>query len=136
METTKIFSINEVGQRSGRVYDGKFTVKTLLNRRENFIADERRRFIVGSNSQGVAPSLSGEAYILGQLSVRIVESPKWWTESDNGLDLPDENIIGTIFKLMEEKVAEFEAEVKGQAKTSLEKLTKSATKRIAAEKED
>lgn len=139
METTKIFSINEIGQRSGKSYDGKFTVKTLLTRRENFVADERRRFILGTNAQGAVPSLSGEAYMLGQLSVRIVDAPQWWVDSDNGLDIVDENIIGILYKLMEEKVKEAEEEIAAKAKQSLEKLAKSTTKRVsaaAAEKEE
>jgi hypothetical protein len=132
METTKPFIIDDIGQRSGRSYEGKFTVKTLLSRRENFVADERRRFILGMNGTQAAPSLSGEAYMLGQLSVRIIDAPKWWTDSDNGLDLVDENIIGLVYRLMEERVKEAEDEIAGKAKGSLEKLAKSSAKRVSA----
>jgi hypothetical protein len=131
METTATISINEVGEVTGLPFSGKFLIKTVLSRRDNFLADERRRFMLGSNPNGALPNLQGEALILGILSVRIIESPKWWSDSDNGLELADDNIIGTLFKLSEEKAAEHKKELQDQAKNALEKLGKSAKKVVS-----
>lgn len=124
METTATFIVNEIGQNTGMPYEGKFVIKTILSRRDNFIADERRRMIIGMNPAGAMPSLQGEALMLSLLSVRIMESPKWWTDSDNGLDLKDENIIGVLYQLCEEKAKEYQADLAKNAKASLEKLSK------------
>jgi hypothetical protein len=129
MKTTALFSVSIVGQRTGKPYNGKFTVKTVLSRRENFLADERRRLILGSNSAGAPPSLQGEAFMLGQLFVRLVEAPDWWKNADNGLDLEDENVIGEIYQLTEAEVASSEKELADSAKTSLNKLANSTSKK-------
>jgi hypothetical protein len=126
METTVPITIDVIGQRTGNPYNGKFLVKMVLTRRENFIADERRRMIVGTNPLGVAPSLNGEAYMLGQLFVRILEGPKWWKDSDGGLDLEDENVIGELYRLIDLKVNESEADLSKEGKQAVEKLTKTA----------
>jgi hypothetical protein len=128
MDTIRKISFNSVGQRTQNPYQGSFSIETVLSRRDNFAADERRRVIIGANPAGVAPSIMGEAYMLSQLFVRIVEAPKWWTESDNGMDLKDENVIGELFRLVELKVKEYEDEIIDAGKEAVSKLNKSAKK--------
>jgi len=128
MDTTVPITIDVVGQRTGNPYTGKFLIKTILTRRENFIADERRRMIVGTNPLGVAPSLNGEAYMLGQLFVRIMDGPKWWKDSDGGLELEDENVIGELYRLVDLTVTGSVDELTKESKVAVEKLTKSARK--------
>lgn len=128
METTTSFTVNITGESTGRVYTGKFLVKTVLSRRDSFIADERRRMLLGSNPQSAAPNIQGEAYMFGQLSVRILEAPKFWTDSDNGLDLEDVNVIGEIFKIAMEKEDEYSKSLKEQAKEAVKTLSKKVNK--------
>ena len=97
METTAQFSINEVGTKTGRAFSGTFTVKTLLTRADQFAADQRRRDILGPGSAEALDALKLEAFMLGQLSVRILKAPQFWNESGNGLQLEDFNIIQTVF---------------------------------------
>lgn len=124
METTATFTINITGEETGRVYTGKFKVKTILSRRDNFVADERRRMILGANSTQAAPNLQGEAFILGQLYVRILEAPKFWQDSDNGLDIEDANVIGEVFKLAMEKYDESKNKLKEEAEQAIKSLSK------------
>lgn len=124
METTVPFTVNIIGQRTNNPYTGKFTVKTILSRRENFLADERRRFILGMNPAGAPPALQGEAYMLGVLAVRLIEVPDWWKNSDGGLDIEDENVIGEVYKLAMMKVEEREKELQDNAAAALEKMSK------------
>lgn len=132
MDATSTFNITAVGQRTGRNYTGKFTVKAVLSRRENFLADERRRYILGANAAGAPASLQGEAFMLGQLFVRIVEGPVWWQQADGGLEIEDENIIGELYKLTEEKVQERETELAASAKTALKTLANSPSKKASS----
>jgi hypothetical protein len=99
METTVTFSINVIGEESGNPFTGTFKVKTLLSRREHFAADERRRMIVGANPTTILPKLDTDAFMIAQLSVRVVEAPSWWKQSDSGLDLDDSNVIAEVFSL-------------------------------------
>lgn len=96
------FSISEKGENTGRDYSGVFKVKTLLTRSDMFLSDQRRRDILGPNGETALDALKAEAFMLGQLFVRIVEAPKFWPESNFGLELEDVNVISALFsKCME-----------------------------------
>jgi hypothetical protein len=136
MDTIRQISLNVTGQRTGTPYSGKFSIETVLDRRASFAADERRRALIGNNPTGVAPAILGEAYMLGQLFVRIVEAPKWWHDSDSGVDLKDENVIGELYRLMELKVQERENEIVAEGQKAATKLNKTAKKITTAEEGD
>jgi hypothetical protein len=70
--------------------------------------------------------------MLGQLFVRILEGPKWWKDSDGGLDLEDENVIGELYRIVDLKVNESEDDLSKEGKAAVEKLTKTA-KRLSTE---
>lgn len=127
METTATFTVNITGEDTGRVYTGKFLVKTILSRKDRFIADERRRVLIGANSQMAAPSVQGEALMFGELLVRIIEAPKFWVDADGGLDIEDANVIGEVFKLAIEKELEAKKEVKEEAEKAVKNLAKKVT---------
>lgn len=98
MEFIKDIQIDLIGKESGLRRAGKFKVKTLLTRKDRFLADEHRRRIIGSYNPGDALlTLQEEAYVLGQLRVRVLEGPKWWTESDFGENLEDGNVIAKLY---------------------------------------
>lgn len=128
METTTSFTVNITGETTGRVYTGKFLVKTVLSRRDSFIADERRRSLLGTNPQAASPAVQGEAFIFGQLFVRILEAPKFWSDADNGLDLEDANVIGEVFKLTMEKEEERIKQLKEEAQEAVKTLSKKVSK--------
>ena len=128
METTAKFSVSVIGEETGTSFTGDFVVKTLMTRRDSFTADERKRLIIGnvSNPAMVPSNIHGEAYMLSQLSVRVVNGPDWWIRSDSGMDLADSNIIGEIFRLALEKEDERKAALGKTAEKALEKLSKKA----------
>lgn len=128
METTTSFMVNIIGEDTGRTYSGKFVVKTRITRRDHFIADERRRILLGANPAAASPAVQGEAFIFGQLAVRIVEAPKFWMDSDNGLDLEDANVVGEIFKLVMDKEEEFQKSLKEKADEATKALSKKVNK--------
>jgi hypothetical protein len=97
LETSKQFDISAIGDETGAHFSGTFKVRTILSRRDQFVADQRRRSILGADAQSAMPGLIGEAFMLSQLYVRIIEAPKWWQDSDGGLELKDPNIISQLF---------------------------------------
>ena len=135
METTQKFSVSLIGEDTAQPFNGDFVVKTVLTRRELFLADERRRIILGMVPAGVPASISGEAYMLGQLHVRIVSAPDWWNKSEGGLDIADANVIGEVFRLALEKEEERKKALQENSKAALDKISKSASKRISAQTE-
>lgn len=124
METTAQFAISETGDESGRAYSGTFKVKTLLDRRDRFAADERRRSILGADGGNALVGLQEEAFILGQLYVRIIESPQWWKDSNSGLLLEDGNVIVRLYELSVAEENRRRESLRGQAEDALKKIGK------------
>lgn len=123
METTKKFDLSSLGETTGKPFNGSFVIKTVLTRAERFEADRRRREILGTNGAEALPDLQLEAFMLGQLAVRVVEAPDWWKMSGSGQLLEDANIIAEIWKLTREKEDEAKAELKTKAEAALKTLT-------------
>lgn len=113
MEISSSFTISIVGADTQQAFNGTFKVKALLTRKEQFAADQRRRDILGPNPEAAMPQLIGEAFMLAQLHVRLLEAPDWFKNSNYGLDLLDSNITTEIFEKcmaeVEKKKAEFKA---------------------------
>jgi hypothetical protein len=124
MAATAPITLSIAGDKTGKSYNGKFSVKLVLTRRESFLADERRRMIIGANFAAALPALHEEAWHLGLLSVRLIDAPDWWKQSDGGLDLEDPNVIKELHKLCEEKIAEAEETLREESKAALKKLAK------------
>lgn len=122
METTAQFSINETGTKSGRLFSGSFTVKTLLTRADQFAADQKRREILGPGGQEALEGLRLEAFMLGQLSVRIVKAPQFWEDTNQGLNLEDFNIIQILFDKCIELEGQRSAALQQEAKQALERM--------------
>jgi hypothetical protein len=124
MEVTDTVSISSTGSLTGKSYIGTFKVKTILSRRDHFAADEQRRIILGANCQAALEPLKQEAFMLGQLSVRILESPDWWKAAGLGLELEDPNIIEEIFQAAVAAGTKAKAEIKKEAAEALARLNK------------
>lgn len=133
MITTEKFSINVVGEESGRAFTGDFKVKCSLTRQDRFRADQVRRDIIGPLPEGQMPlpQLQTEAFILGQLAVRIIDSPDWWADSGSigGLKLQDYNVILSIY----DKVVELDEKVAQKLKKDTEEALKKMSQKTVKE---
>lgn len=122
MDTLKQIDFSAVGTETGSSYSGVFKVKTSLSRRDRFQADAKRREVLGPLGEGALSTLQGEAFMIGQLSVRIMQAPDWWSASANGLDLKDENVTPELFEACLEAERETAKLLQGKAKEALERL--------------
>lgn len=129
MENTKQIELSTVGEVTKKPFMGTFRVKGILNRRDLFIADAHRRRIIGVNPTDALPALQGEAYMLGQLQSRIIESPDWWAQSASGELLEDANVIAELFEMAVKASDEIQEEINGKANKTLEKITKETEKK-------
>lgn len=124
MDFTDTFTIHATGEVTGQVYTGTFVVKTVLTRADAFAADQRRREILGSNSNDALEALKLEAFMLGQLYVRIIKAPPFWENSQYGLLLEDFNIINLLFQKCMEAANKHQENMKKRAQEALESLRK------------
>lgn len=85
-------SVDIIGEITGHHYTGDFTVKCSLSILEKqLLGIEKTRLI--SDYSNPTPDLMGIANTLSNLRVKIVKGPEWWTESQAGALIEDENIL-------------------------------------------
>lgn len=102
-----VFSIHCVGDSTGKVWAGEFETKKRLSKIDQCRQDNFFRFYLGENNPSYASlAVQGVAEILSQLRTRLVKCPSWWTESNFGERIEDDNLLGEIYK----KVTAVEAE--------------------------
>lgn len=91
------FSIRVQGDSSGQTWVGDFRAKVALTRREIITKDRIRREMLGPTGEPEEHArLLAVAY--SELKVRITDAPKWFTESDCGLDLEDETPMASVYQ--------------------------------------
>lgn len=110
------------GETTSKRYSGSFTIKSVLN---NFEATEvilrADRYNGGSQTLPVQTALLNRA--IAELEIRVKSSPDWWSKSDSGRLIYDQNVIFELFN----KVLEAQKEWK-------DKLSSEASKSEAASK--
>ena len=138
MQTNKVISVNVIGERTGRVYAGDFTVKLIMSQKDEFQADLRRRVILGPSPEGTppAPNLQWKAFMFGQLQSRTMEAPTFWTDADNGLDIPDANVVTAVYDALLKAEDDFENAIKKDSEDALKRMQKKNKKEKEEEKED
>jgi len=129
------FSVSVKGDTTGHMYLGPFTVRAILTKREEFLADIRRRELVGPLPEDALPTIRNNAYALSQLYARVVDAPAWWRESDSGANLHDTNVIAEVFAKSLEAAEEWRKKVSGEA-AKAEPVVKKAAKRAPKDEED
>ena len=133
LDEDKTFVVQETGETTDRQFIGTFTVKRTLSKRDDQLADQRRRLILGPQPENATISAANDAYVLGQLSVRITKSPAWWDESDGGLDLKDNNIIAKIYSEAVQAELEWRNEIDKRAEEAGKTVKKIADKAVESE---
>lgn len=96
-ESTAI--VNATGEITGEQYTGKFTFKTRLSHKERMQIDTLRRQILGPQPEGAVPSprALSAAQIFANLAVRTLDAPSFWKNSDNGMDLADDDLVSAVY---------------------------------------
>lgn len=123
MNTNRTITLDHTGSETGTNYRGKFTFKTSITKRESLAADEFRRRALGFNSSEAPAKQQTDAFICGQLYAHIIESPKFWKDSDSGLDLPDgDNVIYAVYDAMLAEIAKFKEERAKEAEEKVKEL--------------
>ena len=69
-----------------------------MTKREELAIDRIKRDLLGPNPSSADSNPVAIASIIAELSVRLTEAPKWWSDSSGGLDLRDENVIASVYE--------------------------------------
>lgn len=138
MKTQETIAISVVGNVTGRSYSGSFTVKTVMTQRDVFSADLMRRQIIGPSPENTPPiqALQLQAYMYAQVNAHTVDAPKFWKDSDGGLDLPDGNVVVAIYEEILKAEEAFAVAIKEDSKKALKELAKKPTKKKPVEDEE
>jgi len=116
------FDLDLEGEVSKERRLGKFRAKTRLTMRDYVTRDRLRRDLLGSAGGQSNEDALAVAYMVSELQVRLVESPKWWQDSDNGLDLEDFNVLKKVYeqaRAIEKQAKEEESQAASEAKKEL-----------------
>jgi len=113
----------DITAASGERYAGTFRVLKRLTRQQALRLDALRRELLGPNPFGATEEVLLSSLYLATCSIHVLDAPKWYTNSNRGLDLLDEEPIKFIYekimalqeedrKALEEKAKEAAKELK------------------------
>jgi hypothetical protein len=125
-QETQEFSISLTGDISNEKWVGQFKCLRRLSHRSELQKDRIYRDLLGPNPENAAQVNKDRADILAEISVSLVSVPKWFSETNNGLDLVDNNVITTIWGEIIRIRSETLKEVQDKAQKATEALTKTA----------
>ena len=129
----KPFSIHEIGEVTGETYAGDFVALKFLPSRLVFRRDQLiRGFLAGDN-----PMVSGQvdrADIFATVQSSLSESPDWWKDKGQGLELLDFNVVKAVYDQIVKIQTEAQKVVQDRAKAAAATLTQAAQEAAAKQK--
>lgn len=117
------FHIVVTGDRTGEKWVGNFKAFRRLSHRQELARDRFYRDLLGPNPEGASERAVSQAEIFADLKVTLADTPRWWKDAGEGLDLADDNLIQEVwqqvvkirleaFKEVQEKAEEAEKKLK------------------------
>ena len=85
----------------GKKYDGRFTVLCSLNIGQKHMLELEQTRLLG-NYASPTPGLEGLALVLANLRAKVVDGPNWWTQSNGGLAIEDEDALVSLYRKLQE----------------------------------
>lgn len=130
MVDTESFSIHVVGNETGKTWAGEFKTRKYLSHRLKLQRDAIIRQLLGETNPQLSLQIERAAK-LADCQVSLVESPEFWKESANGLDLIDDNLLDTIqshvARIQRETVAAVQKKAQEATELLKEELKKEPT---------
>lgn len=121
----RMFSISTTGNFTGEKWVGKFQTKVVLSHRDRLEQDRLRREYLGARPQDASEDAQATALVFSSLAVHLVSWPKWWADSNMGMDLSDLNVVRDIYKAVQKAENDYLTELLAAAEE--------AKKTVAAE---
>lgn len=130
MGVSKKFTIDVVGETTGKTWKGLFETKTALSHKDRFRQDEIRRELLGKNPGPVDPTsmtsrwAHNAADVFAFVLIHLTATPQWWDMNDNGLGLEDDNVVRDLHDKIVELKAEAQKELEASAESAKKDLSK------------
>ncbi len=126
------FTVKVKGDYSNEEWAGAFKMKTRLSYRETLKQDQIRRELLGPDpTNNASEDAKGIAQVFSFLGVYLISAPRWWTESNNGLDMADNNVAPEVYQKAIEKLAESIKEREAEAEAARKAVEKDAAAQSA-----
>lgn len=111
------FEFKEVGDTTGHVYEGKFTVMCVLNMAgKHSLELEKTRLM--ADYANPSRGLAGIAISLATVRAKILDAPSWWDNSDGGSLIIDENVVLALYDKCNQVEANWRKQLREQAETA------------------
>ena len=110
----KSFHFKHAGELTGRIYEGEFLVKCVLN-----LADKRtlevEKSALSLDLTNPSGNLAAISDVVANLRVRVIDSPDWFKQAVNSLDILDDELFFEVYGECLEASAAWVDKVKGKA---------------------
>ena len=120
------FSVSVTGEVTGETFKGVFKAVPRLSHRDNLRRDQLRRDLLGGRPEDASPDAMNVSLVFSKIWVHLTESPSWWRDSGNGVNLLDEAPVAAVF----DNVARIEREAIGAVKKQAEKQAEAAAEEL------
>jgi hypothetical protein len=115
----KTFDVEVVGETTGFKYTGQFTVTCILDMAgKHQLELEKTRLM--ADYANPSRGLFGIATSLATIRTKIVSSPDWWKNADDGASIKDENLIFTLYDKCNEMETQWRKELKDLSTEAVE----------------
>lgn len=122
------------GDTTSKRYSGSFTIKCVLNNFESTeVVLRADRYNGGSQTLPVQTALFNRA--VAELEMRVKSAPEWWSKSDSGRLIYDQNVVFELFNKILEAQKEWKEKLSNEASKS-ESASKAKKTKKDAEKEE
>ena len=117
----RTFDVDIEGDTTGVKYKGQFTVVCVLDMAGKHALElEKTRLM--ADYANPSRGLSGIAISLATIRTKVVSSPDWWKNLDDGASVRDENVIFDVY----DRCNEMEKQWREELKKSSEEAEKEA----------
>lgn len=121
-----VFDFDMTGSDTGRRYEGRFTVRCVLNMAQKHALELEKTRLMG-NYASPTDGLAGIAVVLANLRVKIVDAPEWWKQSLGGYEIMDEDVLVALYQKIQEAENKWREDLKEKAKKAQETTSQQST---------
>jgi len=118
------FVVNVTGSITQEKFEGLFEAKIFPSHRDTLREDEVRRSVLGMKSSEASEHAQSIATGIAFLTTRITKSPNWFSSSNNGIDLEDDNVLIEVHNACFGAITEEVTSLHKKAEEAKEKLKK------------
>jgi hypothetical protein len=109
-ETTFDFEIEVKGDSTGKLHKGAFTYRKP-NLKMKALAERKRAELEGPFAKNLDLSVQKLNFMISYLRFSLEKAPDWWTDSDNGYELFDFNVVEEVFNKCDKFESDWDAKV-------------------------